>query len=584
MALVFHKPILVDFDGVTIEQTATFVMSDHLYNKTNKTIEYTVVMSSGATIAAVREDICNYFGFNPFRMAPMLITNRPGYTWNDVSSRIKKVVDGLAIDYTYLPNSGVQNYFTNIRTVDGISLNVPSGSILPGFIYSANQIFPIGYEFAHMEIVNGGDFSVDVYVYPERVYDHGEFDPDIAQPIKIHIIATAVSDDLSPLASPTYSRLQFIVTETTGTSWKTFIEAIASSTVQDATTDSTSNPYVNGLPTSTTGGGDGDYTDPTETEKMGVPDLPDIDAVTSGLLTIYAPSQAQLNSLGAFLWGVNFDINDLKKLFADPMSAIIGLSIVPVTPTLGGTKEVKFGDISTGVSMPYVSNQFTEVQMGSVAVKKQVGCFMDYAPYTQIDIYLPGIGMRSLSPDDVMGTTLTVTYHVDVVTGACVAYIDVSTKGVLYQFTGSLIENIPVTAANYSGAIQNAVTSGISMIGTVAGAATGNAPLTIASGTALATNAANTAINSKPTVERSGNVSGTAGIMSIKQPYLVITRPRMSVANNLNRFTGNTLNVTCKLSNVKGFTMIELIHLDGIPCTENERAELETLLHQGVIF
>lgn len=582
MALVFHKPILVDFDGVTIQQTATFVMSDRLYNKTSKTIDYPVIMSSGYTLASVREDMCDYFGFNPFRMSPMLITNRTGYTWADVTNRVKTVVDGLAIDYSYLPNSGVSSTFTNIRTVDGISLNVPSGTVLPGYIYNAGQIFIIGYEFSTIEIVDGGDFNGDIFVLPERVYDHGEFDPDIAIAKRIHFTATAVDDGSSPLSAPTYSRLQFTVSN--GPSFKTFVEAIASSTADDATTDSTSNPYINGLPTSTTGGGDGDYIDPTETEKMVVPDLPDIDAVTSGLVTIYAPSQAQLNSLGSFLWGVNFDINDLKKLFADPMSAIIGLSIVPVTPTLGGTKEVKFGDISTGVSMPYVSNQFTEVQMGSVAVKKQVGCFMDYAPYTQIDIYLPGIGMRSLSPDDVMGTTLTVTYHVDVVTGACVAYIDVSTKGVLYQFTGSLIENIPVTAANYSGAIQNAVTSGISMIGTVAGVATGNAPLTIASGTALATNAANTAINSKPSVERSGNVSGTAGIMSIKKPYLVITRPRMSVANNLNRFTGNTLNVTCKLSAVKGFTMVELIHLDGIPCTENERAELETLLHQGVIF
>lgn len=582
MALAFHKPILVDFDGVTLEQTATFIMSDYLYNKTDKTFDFTVIGTSGYTIEAVREYICDYIGFNPFRMAPMLVTNHGGYDWDDVSNRINLVVEGLAIDYTYLPNSGVQGYFTNYRTLDGIPLPVPTGNTIPGYIQSGNQIFMHGYETSSIEIVNDGHFNGNIYVLPERVYDHGEFDPDIAISKRIHFTATAVDDGSLPFIAPTYSRLQFTVSN--GPSFKSFIEAIESSVADDATTDSTSNPYINGLPTSTTGGGDGDYIDPTETEKIEVPDLPDIDAVTSGLVTIYAPSQAQINSLGSFLWGVNFDINDLKKLFADPMSAIIGLSIVPVAPTLGGTKEVKFGDIATGVTMPYVSKQFTEVQMGSVSVKKQVGCFMDYAPYTQIDIYLPGIGMRSLSPDDVMGTTLSVTYHVDVITGACVAYIDVSTKGVLYQFTGSLIENIPVTAANYSGAIQNAVTSGISMIGTVAGVATANAPLTIASGTALATNAANTAINSKPQVERSGNVSGTAGIMSIKQPYLVITRPRMSVANNLNRFTGNTLNMTCKLSALKGFTMIELIHLDGIPCTENERAELETLLHQGVIF
>ena len=100
----------------------------------------------------------------------------------------------------------------------------------------------------------------------------------------------------------------------------------------------------------------------------------------------------------------------------------------------------------------------------------------------------------------------------------------------------------------------------------------------------LATSAANTAVNSKPQVQRSGSMGGAAGLMSSQKPYLIINRPRMSVPDKLNKFSGNTCNVTMKLSACTGFTMIDTIHLSGMKCTDNERDELMNILRQGVIF
>jgi hypothetical protein len=39
-----------------------------------------------------------------------------------------------------------------------------------------------------------------------------------------------------------------------------------------------------------------------------------------------------------------------------------------------------------------------------------------------------------------------------------------------------------------------------------------------------------------------------------------------------------------KLSELKGYAVIESIHLSGIPATEGEIAEIETLLKAGVIL
>lgn len=314
------------------------------------------------------------------------------------------------------------------------------------------------------------------------------------------------------------------------------------------------------------------------------PEAPEIDAVTTGLLTIFKPSISQVQSLGDYLWSNAFDVSTLKKLFSDPMEAIIGLSIIPINPPAAGSKSVKIGDVDTGITMPYIGRQFVEKDLGSVTIDPYIGSFMDYSPYTKIDIYLPYIGFRSLDPSDVMGTTLSIKYIIDVVTGGCNAVINVSGKGAIYQFNGSCIANIPLSAINYSGAIQNAVSALSSGVMTVAGIASGQAPVAGMGIAGLAANAANTAVNTKEHIQRSGSMGGAAGLCSVQFPYVVIERPRLSTPANYNGFIGNTLNVTMNIGDCNGLTMVEAIHLDNVLCTENERDELMQLLKEGVII
>ena len=292
---------------------------------------------------------------------------------------------------------------------------------------------------------------------------------------------------------------------------------------------------------------------------------------------------AQVQSLGNFLWSSAFDIDTWKKIFSEPINAIIGLGIVPIAPSLGGTKNVKLGDVDTGVAMPYVSSQFIQKSMGSLSVKKEVGCFLDYTD-TEIAIYLPYCGMHQLNTQDVMADTITVTYNIDVLTGGIAAIVSTTGKGVLYQFTGNCLANVPLTSISYSQAIQNAVSAGISIGGAALGAATGSAPLTAMGAAGLAKSAANVAMNKHGSVGRSGSMGGSAGLMSVQKPFLIVTRPRKSVPKNLNKFTGYNYNATMNLKDAVGFTMVDQIRLDSIPCTGSERDELYTILQEGVIF
>lgn len=343
------------------------------------------------------------------------------------------------------------------------------------------------------------------------------------------------------------------------------------------------NPY--GIVISEPGGGDGAGTgaDIDEIEKMPIPDLPSIDINNCGFITTYYATVGQIKALASFLWSSAFDIDSFKKLFSDPMQCIIGLGIVPVEPVITGSQTVHFGDIDSSVAMNTCA-QYAQKDCGSVNIKPYIGSFLDYAPYVNISIYLPYIGIRELSPDDVMNDTVNVTYNIDVLTGGCAAIVSTSKKGVLYQFNGNCITNVPLTSINYSQAIQNAVSAVGSAVGIAAGIATGAAPLTAMGVAGLASNAANTACNTKPTVQRSGSMGGSAGMLSVQTPYLIINRPKLSVPDKLNKYTGNTSNMTMALNTIKGFTMIDYIHLDGISCTDAERNELLSILKEGVIF
>lgn len=352
--------------------------------------------------------------------------------------------------------------------------------------------------------------------------------------------------------------------------------------IYDPTTNT--DPYIIDDPADF-GGGTGSREDPDEIEKATIPPLPTLSAVDTGLVTLYTATEGQLQSLGAYLWANAFDLEtNFVKLFSNPMDCLIGLSIVPVTPSVAGAQNVKFGNITTSIALQKLSSQYVEVDCGTINLKEYIGSFLDYSPYVNISIYLPYIGYRELSPDDVMNDTIHVVYHIDVLSGGCCAMVETGKKGLLYSFNGSAITNVPITAINYSGAIQNAVSAVGAGLTMAAGIATGAAPLTAMGATSMLGNAANTAVNSKPTIQRSGSMGGAAGLMSLQNPLLIVTRPRQSVPANLNKFVGLTTNVTMNLGLVKGYTVVEHVHLAGIPAMQEEKEELARLLREGVIF
>lgn len=301
----------------------------------------------------------------------------------------------------------------------------------------------------------------------------------------------------------------------------------------------------------------------------------------TGLANLYNPTLAQVKQFSRWLWGSDgLNLDQLKKLLQDPMQAIIGLHVMYATPTTGANRDIQVGYINSGVQSKIVTEQYTEIDCGTVTINEYFGDARDYSPFTQVYCYLPFIGIVELNADDVVNSTLGIKYKIDVLTGCCLAQLTVKKYGldaVLYTYTGNCAVQMPITSGNYLSTVS-------SLLGAVVSGAAA-----VATGGALAPVAIGAAANAmgggaRASVAMSGSLGSNAGAMGIRKPYLIIKRVESADANGYNEFYGYPTNKRVNLSQLTGYVRVKDINLSGTNATEDEQNEIVTLLKEGVIL
>lgn len=316
---------------------------------------------------------------------------------------------------------------------------------------------------------------------------------------------------------------------------------------------------------------------PPDTGDGDTPVAPPVTGSASSLYAIYNPTLAEINSFGAWLWSDNF-IDQIKKLFNDPMQAIIGLHKIYAQPITGGAQNIKVGYLDSGVASAIVANQYTTIDCGTVRLSEQFHNVFDYSPFTEVNLYLPFIGIVRLDVSDVMRASIHIVYHVDVLSGACLADVKVvrdSSGGTLYQYAGNASVTLPISSGSYMGIVASVA----SIAGGIAG--------TIASGGSalpLIASSASSMFNAHTRVEHSGGFSGNAGAMGGKIPYLIISRSQTAMASEFNKYIGYPSNFTTTLGSCSGFVKVLECHLENINATKSELEEIDTILKEGVII
>lgn len=342
------------------------------------------------------------------------------------------------------------------------------------------------------------------------------------------------------------------------------------------------------------GGGDNSH----DSDDDDVPDLPTTGVADSGFVTLYAPTEAQLKALAKYLWSDAFSLDSFKKMFNDPMDCILGLSLLPVNLPHGSAQEITVGNLVTTVSCDTCKSQFLSVKCGSVTILPSTfsNSYLCYSPYTKTSLYLPFIGTQPLDTDEVMGSTITVEYHIDVLTGAMCAYVLVDHKSkpndghhhVLYTYMGQCSESVPLSSQSWGDSIGSILNAAAQIGGVVATAATGGAaaPVAAIQLASASTATANACQSMKPTVNHSGSLGGGGGMMAQRKPKLIFSMPNISKPASQQTYTGYPTNRTLSLSECSGFTQVQSVNVkvsgNGVGATQAELDEIERLLKEGV--
>lgn len=329
-------------------------------------------------------------------------------------------------------------------------------------------------------------------------------------------------------------------------------------------------PLIDSVTTPPTGTGTG-----TDTGTGSSPEVVAATGSASALWAVYNPTQAQLDSFGAWLWSPNF-VDQLLKLFNDPMQSIIGVHKIFASPSISGTSTIVVGYLDSGVTSKTVGAQYTTIDCGTVSLNEYYQNVYDYSPFTEVSIYLPFIGIHQLDVGDVMRSSISVVYHVDVITGACLAEVQVHRDGataVLYQYSGNAAVTYPISSGSYMGVVASVASVAAATIGTIATGG-GLAPLLAASTGAV--------MNARTRVQHSGSFSGNAGAMGCKIPYLIITRPQTAYAEGTEALTGVPASSIVTLGECSGYVKCLDADLSGISATEAELEQIRSMLLSGI--
>ena len=288
-----------------------------------------------------------------------------------------------------------------------------------------------------------------------------------------------------------------------------------------------------------------------------------------GVLTsTFHMTKERLVQLGQFLWGSSI-FDEFSLINNNPIENIISCKAIPYAIS-GTTQEITLGNVKTGVNGEKISQNFSKQTIGSVAIAEHYKNFLDYAPYTNVIIYLPYIGFKELDASLVMGKTIRIEYTLDVITGGCLAQIYVG-KIRLYEFTGNIGVDISITASNRAQVESAYINAGV---GVVSSAMSGNVTGAVNSIIGAAT--------SQYHYSGTGNPNPSCVASTNRTCYVVIDRPQYQPLKAFNHTRGRMCCLSKTIGNLKGYTVCDSnIDISGISATDEEKDEIVNILSTG---
>ncbi len=308
-------------------------------------------------------------------------------------------------------------------------------------------------------------------------------------------------------------------------------------------------------------------------DEIGINDFPISDI--GGLARYYAIDRFQLDELqGDFK-------NSTTGIPLDAGQFIIGLYQFPLDiPSFCTTSQEKIvlGKLETNVVGKKLLTVNRRVHLGEYFISANCGDnFLDYAPYTEIKLYIPYCGMVELPPNLFINSTVSVDMIIDIISGSCKGIV-MCNNTFYTSISGSLMCSLPLSleqCATKSLSIINSANS--IMSGIIFGNKNYSALNTVTTlGEAMIEN------NNIAPSHISGNMDSVVNFYEPQFCILFMTYPQVNMGD-IGKTHGKVCNYQDTLKNCHGYTVVNNPHLE-IKCTNTEKDEITKLLEQGVIL
>lgn len=244
---------------------------------------------------------------------------------------------------------------------------------------------------------------------------------------------------------------------------------------------------------------------------------------------IYPMNQNQVHNLFMNLWNSSLASGIQNKLYSDPYQAIISLrwyyGIQEDITLADSLANVTIGDyqLNGSAGAPALTArpsiyEFAEHDCGTIDVPATHNNFVDYSPYTQLEMYIPYVGFIQLDPNDCMGRQLNLKYSINLVTGGAIATVYVGSAGnwrVTAQASCVYGMDIPVQANARESITQSLLSLVSSGVGGMAAGPAG----------ALIGGAASEFVTGGHPTQRSAGVTDESGSLTDFTPFLLISTP-----------------------------------------------------------
>lgn len=322
------------------------------------------------------------------------------------------------------------------------------------------------------------------------------------------------------------------------------------------------------------------------------PSAPTVNSVKLSNLHNYWISESQMQSFYSEVWET--DLTDFVKgaftgIYSNLISNVVSLKFMPTTAeNLGGT-----GDASPvilgfktydNLTVQTIGNTTAPiVNIGSYKFAKEYNSFADYAPYTDVKLYLPFVGVVPIDTNLFMGAgggetaTLNIKAQYDLQSGL-ITYFIMRNKTMISSVSGHMAVEVPISlqsgldtfstmSRNFSGkvwdfAMEGAKGNPIGMISEIAQGSATAPPQTIFAST-----------------------GGDGAFYAHPKCMIMIKHPQYNRPKNYSHVVGFPAYVTKKVSDLQGFNIVQnpVIPLaDGMTGAEHDM--IVTAMQSGLYY